>query len=289
MIGMYWKGCLMKGIDRLIDYATKPVPLRVLLARKFLRHFPIGSYEARLRAEGVNRVNYGWCVYFAARQAKALGHKAITVAEFGVAGGNGLVCLCEHKRAIEKELGIGITVVGFDAGSGLPASSEPRDILYCWPEGSFAMDRAALEKRIGNNAQLVLGDVADTVKAWQPDPLAPLGAVMFDLDYYSSTKSALPVLSKENVLPRVWCYFDDVCAGPEEAVTSFVGERQAIAEFNLSPERARLNDNISLAHSFKGIPPQPWHQHICIYHRINHPDYNQCITRDRDPLQLTPA
>jgi hypothetical protein len=277
----------MSGMDRLINLASRPEPLRVLLLRKMLRRWPIGSYEARLRAGGVDRPNYGWCLYYAAMEAKALGHKAITVIEFGVAGGNGVMCLCDHKEAIEKELGIEILVVGFDSGSGLPASTDPRDILYCWPEGSFVMDRNALETRIGGRAQLVLGNVSTTVSAWQPQPHAPIGAVLFDLDYYSSTMSALPVLTKDNVLPRVWCYFDDICTGPEEAMTEIGGERAAIAEFNSSPERSKLNDHISTAHTFKHTQPQAWHQHIYIYHRINHPRYNSRITGNRDQLQLT--
>ena len=275
----------MNGLDRLIDYSTRPVPIRTLFLRKLLRRWPIGSYETRLRAGAVDRPHYGWCTYFAAQQAKALGHKAITVIEFGVAGGNGLVCLCQHKEAIERVLGIEILVVGFDTGSGLPASGDSRDILYCWPEGSFVMDRQALEKRINGRAELVLGDVSKTVASWQPR--APIGAVLFDLDYYSSTKSALPMLTKENVLPRVWCYFDDVCTGPEEAVTSVVGERAAIAEFNDSPDRARLNDSVSLAHTFKGAQPQAWHQQIYVYHRFKHPNYNTRITGNRDQLRLT--
>lgn len=279
----------MNAMDRLIDYASRPVPLRMLILRKLLGAWPIGSYEARLSAGAVERPHYGWCVYYAARQAKALGYKAITVVEFGVAGGNGMVCLCKHKKAIEREVGIEILVVGFDTGSGLPASGDRRDILYCWPEGSFVMDRAALEKRIDGRAQLVLGDVAKTVATWQPAPHAPVGAVMYDLDYYSSTMSALTLLTKDNVLPRVWCYFDDVCAGPEEALTDIVGERAAIADFNLSLDRKKLNDNISLVHCFKSTQPQWWHQQIYVYHRINHPAYDTRITGNRDQLQLTSA
>jgi len=48
----------MTAIDRLIDYASRPVPLRTLLMRKLLGRWPIGSYEARLRAEAVERPNY---------------------------------------------------------------------------------------------------------------------------------------------------------------------------------------------------------------------------------------
>jgi hypothetical protein len=110
---------------------------------------------------------------------------------------------------------------------------------------------------------------------------------MFDLDYYSSTTKALPILTKENVLPRIWCYFDDISAGPEEAVTEIVGERAAIAEFNSSPDREVLQDNVSLAYPFKGMEPQAWHQQIYVYHRIGHRDYNKRITGDRDQLRLS--
>jgi hypothetical protein len=276
----------MSLTDRLTNYASRPVSYRLLLFRNLLRRWHFGSYKARLNAGAIHRPNYGWCVYHAATQAKALGHKAVTVIEFGVAGGNGLLCLCDNSRQIAKEVGIEIRVVGFDSGSGLPASTDRRDILYAWPAGSFRMDRAALERRIGNQAQLVLGNVSETVGAWQPDPQAPLAAVLFDLDYFTSTVSALPVLTKENALPRVWCYFDDICSGPEEAATEGLGEREAIRLFNLSPERETLNDRVSQAYTFKGRIPEPWHQQIYLYHRFSHPDYNRCLTANRDQLQL---
>jgi hypothetical protein len=277
----------MAVTDRLIDIATRPVPLRTLLLRKLLIRWPIVSYETRLRVGAVQRPHYGWCTYYAAAEAKALGYKAMTVVEFGVAGGNGLMCLCRHRDEIEKQLGIEIVVVGFDSGMGLPASSDSRDLLYCWPPGSYVMDRNALEQRIGTRAQLVLGNVGSTLEGWQPDPQAPLGAVMFDLDYFSSTRCALAVLTKRNILPRVRCYFDDVCGGPLEATTERAGEREAIREFNLSPERRMMNDHISLAFSFKGKLPEPWHQQIYLYHRVSHPAYNTCITGEkRDELRL---
>lgn len=276
----------MKALDKLIVSASRPVPLKTELLRKLLRRWPVGSYEARLRAGAVRRPHYGWCAYFAAAEAKMLGHKAITVAEFGVAGGRGLVCLLEHKAEIERALGIEVLVVGFDSGAGLPASRDSRDLLYTWPAGAFGMDRGALEKRLGGRARLVLGDVAQTVGPWQPESHAPLGAVLFDLDYYSSTLSALAVLTKENVLPRVWCYFDDVAEGPEEALTERIGERQAIADFNRAPERGKLNDHLGLCYAFKLTAPEWWHQHIFVYHRAAHPDYNTCIRAGSEELRL---
>src|ERR1700751_6101678 len=112
----------MSFIDKMVTVATWPVPLRSVLFRKLLSRYPIGSYRARLSMNAVDRPHYGWFVYHAARQAKGLGYKAVTVIEFGVAGGNGLVCLCGHKEEIQNELGIEIQIVGFDTGAGLPAS-----------------------------------------------------------------------------------------------------------------------------------------------------------------------
>jgi hypothetical protein len=275
--------------DRLIEFAARPLPLRTLVLRNLLRRFPVGSYEARLRVGGVYRPNYAWCMYYAAVEAKALGHKAVTIIELGVAGGNGLMCLCRHRKDIQKALGIEIVVVGFDSGAGLPQSTDPRDMLYAWPAGAYRMDRSALESRIGGQAQLVLGDVAQTVHAWNPEPAAPLGAVMFDLDYFTSTLASFALLAKQNLLPRVWCYFDDVCAGPEEALTERIGEREAIRQFNDDPERKVLKDHLSPAFTFKHFTPEPWHQRIYLYHRLNHPDYNVCLTVERqreDHLRL---
>jgi hypothetical protein len=49
------------------------------------------------------------------------------------------------------------------------------------------MDRAALEKRLAGRAELILGDVSETIPLWQAPADAPLGAVMFDLDLYTSS------------------------------------------------------------------------------------------------------
>ena len=277
----------MSLIDRVVRAATWPVPLRTLLLRKLLRRWPLGSYSTRLGLSAVDRPAYGWCTYYAAKEARALGYKSMTVVEFGVAGGNGLVNLCQHKRDIQKELGIEILVVGFDSGTGLPASQDSRDLLYFWPSGSFEMDRAALEKCIAGQADLVLGDVATTVESWRPREDAPLGAIMFDLDFYTSTMAAFGVLLQSNILPRVWCYFDDIRGYPGNAYTDSIGEREAIKQFNRAPKRQDLNDHLSPAYVFKGLPMEPWHADIYLYHRLSHAAYNTCLsTEDKQQLSL---
>lgn len=280
----------MSFTDRLVDIATRPVPLRTLALRRLLTRWPIGSYSARLRAGAVSRPAYGWCVYYAAEEARRLGYKAMTVVELGVAGGAGLLSLCQHRREIQKVFGIEILVVGFDTGTGLPPTDDSRDLLYCWPAGSFEMDRNALEKRLDGQAQLVLGDLATTAAQWSADPEAPLGAVMFDLDFYTSTMAAFNLLTKQNVLPRIWCYFDDVTGGPDNAYTDRIGVREAIRDFNLAPERGILNDHLSPSYVFRGLTPEEWHELIYMYHRFSHPDYNTCLsTGGKHQLGLTAA
>jgi hypothetical protein len=226
----------------------------------------------------VYRPHYGLCLYQAATEAKALGHKAMTAIELGVAGGNGLLCMCDHRDEIERALGIEIHIQGFDSGVGLPQTNDPRDVHYYWPAASFEMDREALEKRLAGRAEIIFGDVADTVTEWRGQPDAPLGAILFDLDLYTSTTAALRLLTKENVLPRIWCYFDDIIGYPENAFADGTGEREAIREFNLAPERKVAWDHLSPARVFKGRTPEAWHQQIYLYHRLSHPDYNTSIS-----------
>ncbi|MGB9147846.1 MAG: hypothetical protein WCC14_18615 [Acidobacteriaceae bacterium] len=276
----------MKLADRFVDLSTRPLPLRTLIFRRLLQRFPIGSWEARLRAGAVKRPHYALCLSHAASLAQKLGYRAITVVEFGVAGGNGLLCLCDYAAEIRRAYGVELRVVGFDSGEGLPETHDVRDIHYVWPAGSFEMDRAALEARLAGRAELVLGNVAATVPRWQPPADAPLGAVMFDLDLYSSTRDALQVLTKENLLPRVWCYFDDMEGSPETALTDFVGEGSAIREFNNDPARSTLRDNVSPALVFKSNMPEAWHRRIHIYHRLHHPQYDLCLSAEKHQLQL---
>ncbi|HTX40341.1 MAG TPA: hypothetical protein VMD25_00835 [Acidobacteriaceae bacterium] len=276
----------MKLADRFVDLATRPVPLRTLFFRKLLQRFPIGSWEARVRAGAVQRPHYAICLRNAAWLAQRLGYRAITVVEFGVAGGSGLVCLCDYAAEVRRAFGVELRVVGFDSGEGLPETHDLRDVHYMWPAGSFEMDSGALKARLKGRAELVLGNVADTVPRWQPAADAPLGAVMFDLDLYSSTRDALQVLTKENVLPRVWCYFDDMTGSQETALTDFIGESAAIREFNDDPARRTMRDNLARARVFKSAAPESWHERIYLYHRLLHPQYDLCLSAEKHQLEL---
>lgn len=213
----------------------------------------------------------------------------MTALELGVAGGKGLLCMAEHANAIRKELGIEILLVGFDSGSGLPESDDPRDLKYYWGTGAFPMDYRELQARLAGKAELVIGDVASTCPEWAPPPSAPLGMIAFDLDLYTSTMAAFSLLEKDCVLPRIWCYFDDVIDFPQSCLTDFLGEAAAIRDFNEMPRRKLLRDNLSPARVFAEWPLEWWHSKIYIYHRLTHPQYNASVFQRScaDQLALT--
>ena len=274
----------MSLIDRAIVVGGSPTPYRTRLFRKLLTVWPIGSFSARLRAGGLERPAYGYCLLNAAREAKALGHKAFTAIEFGVAGGTGLLLLCKYRDQIEAEAGIKINLIGLDAGSGLPQSSDPRDLLYCWPTGSFEMDIPKLRARLAGRAELILGDVSTTARELSIPADAPLGAIMFDLDYYSSTRDAFAIFGQTNILPRVWCYLDDVTGDPGNAYSDSIGVRAAVKDFNdQAPASQR---HLSPVYSFKNTSPEDWHQRIFVFHGMSHPDYNRCLSDHKHTLDL---
>src|SRR6266849_11023426 len=74
------------------------------------------------------RPQYAWGTVLAAAQAKALGHEEVSVIEFGVAGGRGLLALQDIAGAVSRVSGIRISIFGFDMGSGLPVPTDERDL-----------------------------------------------------------------------------------------------------------------------------------------------------------------
>lgn len=84
-------------IRKLSTLILEPYPLRTI-AKRIIREFRIGSYEQRVRIGAVDRPHCGYCVFNAAVLAKKLGYPRITVLEFGVTGGNGLLNLEYHAQ-----------------------------------------------------------------------------------------------------------------------------------------------------------------------------------------------
>lgn len=257
-----------------LDSLSEPVPMRFLMLRAVDAVSHCLSYEAQLRLRSITRSQYGFGLLQASRLAARIGIPRISAIEFGVAGGNGLLALEDHASRVTRETGVEIDIYGFDSGSGLPAPDDFRDMPYAWEEGFYAMDVEKLERRL-RCAKLVIGDVRDTVQHFGDTNPAPIGFISFDLDYYSSTVAALRVLDLPfaSLLPRVFCYFDDVAGGPAYCYNEFTGELLAIKEFNQSHADRKLARIAGLRHNFRSLPVL-WHEQIYVAHLFQHPQYN---------------
>lgn len=232
------------------DYNLKYIPV-VNKNRDIVDLFsPERAFYKSYFAEGkLERMHYAVCIWAAAQEAKRLGHDAVSVIEFGVAGGNGLLAAQMHAREISRLLGIRIEVYGFDTGIGLPvAADEVDDMKNFYKSGFFKMNQELLSMQLEEHTRLVLGNIEDTIGDFMEKYNAPVvGAMFVDVDLYSSTKPILDWMGQndEYFLPRSFLYFDDISALHEG-----LGEEKAIFEFNqandgrirISPER--VSDNI---------------------------------------------
>lgn len=270
-------------VDKFLRFVQNPANL----VFKTWQKMPMGSFKRRLDFDIFRRPHYAYCTYHAARQAELLGIERISLIEFGVAGGNGLVELEEMAKLVEKEFKTRLDIYGFDTGSGLTKAQDYRDLPYIWQEGFFHMDEDALRKRL-KRSTLVMGDVAETVpKFLESHSPAPLGAVFMDLDYYSSTRDALGILKGQpnSMLPRLYCYFDDVMSNENGGIMcDRVGQLLSINEYNEMSKERYLAQIAGL--SYCRARPASWNEQLYIHHAFDHPSYNSFIRPNQDRDQL---
>lgn len=236
------------------------------------------------------RMHYAVCIMAAARMAQERGLQSISILEFGVAEGNGLLDAQFHAREIGRILGIEIEVYGFDLGDGLPKSEENiDDMVHIFVEGAYKMDYSNLRERLLENTSLILGDIKETLPQFI-DKYSPavIGAVFIDVDYYSSTKHILEWLAdypdKKMFLPRIPMYFDDI-----SDLYEGIGEAKAIREFNLKNENRmgifpeNNTDNLDWLDIIYGVKSE-WirygndygHSRVKLCHRFLDKDYDTC-------------
>ncbi len=242
------------------------------------------QFELVLREAGASKKpGYAWGVLHAAHLAAQLNVTAISVLEFGVAGGNGLVILENVGEKVERIFGLRIEVYGFDTGKGLPKPQDYRDLPNLYRESAFPMDVEKLQKRL-QRAHLHLGLVGDTVVDFMSARPAPVAFVSIDLDYYSSTMDALQLLEADRkmILPRVHFYFDDIMGFTN---CEFNGERLAIAEFNRADEKRKISPIYGLKYF---LPPRyaqaQWVEQMYMAHLFDHPCYGRSDGLVRRPF-----
>jgi hypothetical protein len=224
--------------------------------------------------QGLLRPSYRWGVLNGAYLAHALATDSISVLEFGVAGGQGLLSLERIAQRVEALFGMRIDVFGFDTGRGLPKPTDYRDLPNLYTESDFTMD---VDKLTGllTKAHLVLGPVEETLGSFLHASPAPVAFIAFDLDCYTSTMQAFQLLEAEYrfLLPRIYCYFDDILGF---TYSDYTGERLAIAEFNMAHPTRKLSPIYGLKY-FLPVPyyHQPWSELFYLAHFFDHPCYSQ--------------
>jgi hypothetical protein len=96
----------------------------------------------------LDRPQYAFGVKQAVYLASKLRHSKVSVIEFGVATGGGLLALETYATEFGRRAGIEVEVYGFDTGEGMPTASDYRDLGYVWKRGAYRMDIERLKAQL---------------------------------------------------------------------------------------------------------------------------------------------
>ncbi len=273
--GRIWKRIFLERL-------TEPLHLNLLSVPVAL----FGRFEWKVAFDLVLRHYNAYGILQAAKLAKQAGIGGITVVEFGVAAGAGLLNMCEIASQVKKATGVDIRVIGFDTGKGMPAPVDWRDHPDLYAAGDFPMDVGRLQARLPSHCQLILGGLAETL----PETLAsekfaeyPLGYIVIDVDYYSSAKQALRIFEGPPAyyLPLTVVYLDDIM---ENEHNPKAGELLAISEFNAANDRRVICRNEFLQ-TQRIFSRAKWLRQIHFLHVMDHP--RRAAPRKRDIKHLS--
>jgi len=284
------KRALRRVYQGVKNWASEPPP-----ARKRLEEIPFDNRYDWLGAAleefiidpiCARRPHYAWGAAQGVALGKVLGLKSVSLVEFCVASGAGLLALERTALRLEQLLSIGIEVYGFDTGAGLPKVVDHRDCPNVWlGQGQFPMPVAELKQRL-QKASLRLGPISETVPEFLKGKAAPVAFASVDVDLYTSSVDALRLFdaSYDQLLPRVVCYFDDIMG---LTYSDFNGERLAITEFNAAHPTRKLSPLYGLRYY---LPSQfvntMWPYQIYFLHLHDHPLYNE-PDELRKPMQIS--
>jgi hypothetical protein len=235
----------------------------------------------------LDRPSYGYGILRAAQLAKFFGYQQTTICEFGVAHGDGLLSMVDLAEKITAVTGIKFRIVGFDTGVGLPVFTGHKEHPEVWSQGDFTLvDTGLLKQKLNGQAELVIGDIKDTVgdflKTVSKD--SPIGFISVDVDLYSAACSSLLSLTgpAEAYLPAVSTYFDDVgfyfC-------NRWCGELAAIDEFNTSHEFRKIDIDRTLPGK-RPVKFARWYPQMYVSHILDHPKRQTSQSRDSLNMQL---
>jgi hypothetical protein len=258
-----------------VERATEPIHLNLLS----LIVAVFGSYRAKVDFDLIIRQQYAFPILYAADAAIKYGLKSITLIEFGVASGAGILNMCQIAERTRRATGIDFHVFGFDTGKGMPPAIDYRDLPEVFQEGDFPMDFDKLLRSLPDFARLVIGDIEETIPSFLTSLTsdAPVGFVAIDTDYYSSTKKALRVLNGEAsiYLPVLPIYLDDIAV---DGSNPWTGELLAVNEFNRESKLRKIAP-FSLLRSKRIFKNTQWIDRMYAAHIHDHPLRSPAIRR----------
>jgi hypothetical protein len=253
---------------RRLCYERLTEPIHLNLLSLFVAAF--GSFRRKVEFDLVTRHSHAFSLLQAADNAKLLGLKSVTALEFGVASGAGLLNICEIARRVTGATGIAFRIAGFDSGAGLPPPRDYRDHPEYYREGDYPMNHDALRQLLPANAELLLGNLQNTIPAFleRLTDESPIGFVSIDVDYYWSTKEALRIFADrpEKYLPTTTIYLDDVTA---EGHNPWCGELLPIHEFNDESELRKIC-KFNFLRNNRLFKNASWIDHIYTLHVFDH-------------------
>jgi hypothetical protein len=152
----------------------------------------------------------------------------------------------------------------------MPQLVDYRDHPEMWHQGQFLVDHEATRAQLPANAELITGNIKDTIGQFCEARLsaeAPVGFVSIDVDLYSSTLSVFELFQHASsfYLPVTVLYFDDI--NDLLGNNMWCGEMLAIKEFN-QKHALRKMDQLRIRQNHA---PAGWHDHIYGLHLFDHP------------------
>jgi hypothetical protein len=245
-----------------------------------------GSFRMKVAYDLVIRHNHAYAILAAADLARELRLRRVTLVEFGVAAGAGLLNMGAIARRVTRETGVEFDLVGFDTGKGMPAPRSHKDHPEIYQQGDFPMNQDELRTVLPANARLVLGELKDTLPTFLREVRdeAPIGFISIDVDYYSSTVDALKVCEGRpaQYLPRTQVYLDDL---EHPSHNSWCGERAAVLEFNAAHELRKIEPHAFLR-GYRIFRNARWIDHMFTLHVLDHAS-RATLVQPREATVLT--
>jgi hypothetical protein len=265
-----YKKLMRRHILRRIFYERLTEPFHLNLLSAFVALF--GTFRQKVAYDLVLRQCHAFALLSTADRAKGYGLSSVSVIEFGVAAGAGLMNIAILAQKVSSLTGVDIQVYGFDTGKGMPPHRDYRDHPNLYREGDFPSNLASLKTQLPPNAHLILGELATTVPQFVKDTLTaqtPLGYIAVDVDYYSSTVDALKIFDgpAQFYLPLVNIYLDDI---DFEDHNPFAGELLAVNEFNQEHQFRKIC-RYEFLECFRVFPKASWLKHMFTLHVMDHP------------------